>query len=297
MELCLGTVQFGMDYGVFNQPQKDIDYCVRCLDYATQNGIHAIDTATAYGIAEEVTGEFLKKKTVPRNELFLSTKLLPNVLDDVNPSEYERVIIENIENSLKTLHTDYIDAYFFHSSRYIFNDEMMGALQAVKRKGLARKVGVSIYYEDEAVAAMNNPMVQYVQTPYSVFDHRMKKVGLLDEDKRGSLLVDSRTTFIKGLIRLQEEVVPDHLAKAKPILRKLDEFCKETGYSRIELAIGYVKREQSINHLVFGIRELEQLKQDIAAFNIDIPKDVLCRLDKEFSEIDTDIVVPSLWKR
>lgn len=297
MELCLGTVQFGMDYGVFNQPQKDIDYCVRCLDYATQNGIHAIDTATAYGIAEEVTGEFLKKKTVPRNELFLSTKLLPNVLDDVNPSEYERVIIENIENSLKTLHTDYIDAYFFHSSRYIFNDEMMGALQAVKRKGLARKVGVSIYYEDEAVAAMNNPMVQYVQTPYSVFDHRMKKVGLLDEDKRGSLLVDSRTTFIKGLIRLQEEVVPDHLAKAKPILRKLDEFCKETGYSRIELAIGYVKREQSINHLVFGIRDLEQLKQDIAAFNIDIPKDVLCRLDKEFSEIDTDIVVPSLWKR
>lgn len=297
MELCLGTVQFGMNYGVFNQPQKDIDYCVRCLDYATQNGIHAIDTATAYGIAEEVTGEFLKKKTVPRNELFLSTKLLPNVLDDVNPSEYERVIIENIENSLKTLHTDYIDAYFFHSSRYIFNDEMMGALQAVKRKGLARKVGVSIYYEDEAVAAMNNPMVQYVQTPYSVFDHRMKKVGLLDEDKRGSLLVDSRTTFIKGLIRLQEEEVPDHLAKAKPILRKLDEFCKETGYSRIELAIGYVKREQSINHLVFGIRDLEQLKQDIAAFNIDIPKDVLCRLDKEFSEIDTDIVVPSLWKR
>ena len=297
MELCLGTVQFGMNYGVFNQPQKDIDYCVRCLDYATQNGIHAIDTATAYGIAEEVTGEFLKKKTVPRNELFLSTKLLPNVLDDVNPSEYERIIIENIENSLKTLHTDYIDAYFFHSSRYIFNDEMMGALQAVKRKGLARKVGVSIYYEDEAVAAMNNPMVQYVQTPYSVFDHRMKKVGLLDEDKRGSLLVDSRTTFIKGLIRLQEEEVPDHLAKAKPILRKLDEFCKETGYSRIELAIGYVKREQSINHLVFGIRDLEQLKQDIAAFNIDIPKDVLCRLDKEFSEIDTDIVVPSLWKR
>lgn len=297
MELCLGTVQFGMDYGVFNQAKKDVDYCVRCLDYATQNDIHAIDTATAYGIAEEVTGEFLKKKTVPRNELFLSTKLLPNVLDDVNPSEYERVIIENIENSLKTLHTDYIDAYFFHSSRYIFNDEMMGALQAVKRKGLARKVGVSIYYEDEAVAAMNNPMVQYVQTPYSVFDHRMKKVGLLDEDKRGSLLVDSRTTFIKGLIRLQEEEVPDHLAKAKPILRKLDEFCKETGYSRIELAIGYVKREQSINHLVFGIRDLEQLKQDIAAFNIDIPKDILCRLDKEFSEIDTDIVVPSLWKR
>lgn len=297
MELCLGTVQFGMDYGVFNQPKKDMDYCVRCLDYATQNGIRAIDTAAAYGIAEEVTGEFLKKKTVPRNQLFLSTKLLPNVLDNVNPSDYESVITENIEKSLKTLHTDYIDAYFFHSSRYIFDDEMMEALQVVKRKGLAREVGVSIYYEDEAVVAMNNPMVQYVQTPYSVFDHRMKKVGLFDEDKRGNIQVDSRTTFIKGLIRLQEEDVPEHLAKAKPILRKLDEICKKTGYSRIELAIGCVKKEQGINHLVFGIRDLKQLKQDIQAFEREIPQDVLCKLEQEFSDIDTDIVIPSLWKR
>lgn len=297
MELCLGTVQFGMDYGVFNQPKKDIDYCVRCLDYATQNGIHAIDTATAYGIAEEVVGEFLKKKTVARDELFLSTKLLPNVLDDVRPSDYEKVITDNIEKSLKSLHTDYIDTYYFHSSRYIFNDEMLEALQIVKRKGLAKEVGVSIYYEDEAVVAMNNSKVEYVQAPYSVFDHRMKNAGLFDEKKRGALKVDSRTTFIKGLIRLREDEVPEHLAKAKPILRKLDTICKETGYSRIELAIGYVKKEQAINHLVFGIRDLEQLKMDIAAFDKKIPMDILCRLDKEFKDIDTDIVVPSLWKR
>lgn len=297
MELCLGTVQFGMDYGVFNQPKKDIDYCVRCLDYATQNGIHAIDTATAYGIAEEVVGEFLKKKTVARDELFLSTKLLPNVLDDVRPSDYEKVITDNIEKSLKSLHTDYIDTYYFHSSRYIFNDEMLEALQVVKRKGLAKEVGVSIYYEDEAVVAMKNSKVEYVQAPYSVFDHRMKNAGLFDEKKRGELKVDSRTTFIKGLIRLREDEVPEHLAKAKPILRKLDTICKETGYSRIELAIGYVKKEQAINHLVFGIRDLEQLKMDIAAFDKKIPMDILCRLDEEFKDIDTDIVVPSLWKR
>ncbi len=297
MELCLGTVQFGMDYGVFNQPKKDMDYCVKCLDYATQNGIHAIDTATAYGIAEEVTGEFLKKRTVNRDTLFLSTKLLPNSLDDVKPSEYEKVIVENIEKSLKTLHTDYIDAYYFHSSRYIFNEEMMDALQVVKRKGLAKEVGVSIYYEDEAAAAMNNSNVQYVQTPYSVFDHRMKNVGLFDENKRGNLNVDTRTTFIKGLIRLQEEEVPEHLSKAKPILHKLDRICTETGFSRIELAIGYVKKEHGINHLVFGVRDLEQLTQDIAAFNRDIPEDILQKLDIEFNDIDTDIVVPSLWKR
>ena len=64
MELCLGTVQFGLDYGIIGQKKPPLEYAVNCLDYATQNGIAAIDTAAAYGNAEEVVGAFLKKKTV-----------------------------------------------------------------------------------------------------------------------------------------------------------------------------------------------------------------------------------------
>ena len=297
MELCLGTVQFGMDYGVFNQKKKDVDYCIKCLDYATQNGIHAIDTATAYGIAEEVTGEFLAKKTIEREKLFLSTKLTPNCLDDVLPSDYEKVIYEHLLKSLDTLNTDYVDVYFLHSSRYAHNKEILEALQCVKEKGLAKEVGVSIYYEDEAIACMNNPLVQYVQAPFSVFDHRMKDVGLFDESTRGKLKVDSRTTFVKGLIKLPIDQVPEHLEKAKPILKKLDEISAETGYSRIELAIGYVKNQVGIEHLVFGVRDIEQLKQDIEAFRMNLPKDVINALEDAFTDVDTDIVVPSLWKK
>lgn len=79
MKLCLGTVQFGMDYGVYNTQKKDKEYCIKCLDYATKNGVSAIDTATAYGNAEEVVGDFLERKTISRDNLFLSTKLLPNI--------------------------------------------------------------------------------------------------------------------------------------------------------------------------------------------------------------------------
>lgn len=296
-ELCLGTVQFGMDYGVFNQQKKDIDYCVSCIDYATQNGINAIDTAAAYGIAEEVVGKFMRKNTIQRDKLFISTKLLPNVLDDYESKNFESIILKNIKKSLGIIGTDYVDAYFLHSSRYIHNPEILDALQVVKKEGLAKDVGVSIYYEDEARATFGNPNVQYVQVPYSIFDHRMKEYGLLERAKLGELKVDTRTTFIKGLIRLKEDEVPEYLSKAKPILKELDKVCEETGYSRIQLAIGYVKQEQAINHLVFGIRDIEQLKQDIEAFKLDIPSDVFVNMDDKFRNIDTDIVVPSLWKR
>lgn len=297
MELCLGTVQFGMDYGVFNQPKKDVDYCVDCLDYATQNGINAIDTATAYGIAEEVVGKFIRKNTINRDKLFISSKLLPNILDDYEKDDYEKVILENIKKQLSVLGTDYLDAYFLHSSRYIHNAEILDALQVVKREGLAKDVGVSIYYDDEAKAAFGNKNVQYVQAPYSIFDHRMKEVGLFDRTKIGEMKVDTRTTFIKGLIRLSDSEIPEHLEKARPILQKLDEICDETGYNRIQLAIGYVKQQEAINHLVFGVRDLKQLKQDIEAFGLDIPSDIFVKMDEEFKNIDTDIVVPSLWKR
>ena len=62
MKFCLGTVQFGMNYGICNQMQPTIDDSVNMLDYATQNGINAIDTAFAYGTAEDVVGKFLKKR-------------------------------------------------------------------------------------------------------------------------------------------------------------------------------------------------------------------------------------------
>lgn len=295
MKLCLGTVQFGMDYGVFNTPKKDPDYCIRCLDYATQNGIDAIDTATAYGTAEEITGKFLAMKTVPREKLYVSTKLLPNIMDDKKPDEYIKVIRENLQQSLKVLHTDYIDAYYFHSSRYAFMPELLEAMSSMKKEGLAKRVGVSVYYPDEALACFKDRNINCIQAPYSIFDHRMKENDIFQKGFEAGFNIDVRTAFIKGLIHLEESEVPDHLSKAKPILRKLDALCKETGYSRIELAIGYIKREPAVSHLVFGVRSLEQLKEDMESFKKDIPNTIFDEIDTEFSGIDADLVVPSLW--
>ena len=125
----------------------------------------------------------------------------------------------------------------------------------------------------------------------------MKESNIFSLAEKNGFRIDTRTAFIKGLIRLKVEEVPDHLAKARPILIKLDEICKKTGYTRIELAIGYIKREKEINHLVFGVRTIEQLKEDIDAFNKDIPEEVFKLLDDTFANIEHDLVIPSLWKK
>ena len=134
MELCLGTVQFGMDYGIYNRAMPPVEDSIRCLDYAVQNGISALDTATAYGMAEEIVGRFLAMKTVERDKLWISTKFKPNLLDEYSPDKYQDVILENLKQSLGRLNTDYVDAYYLHSARYAFENEILDALKEVKKK-------------------------------------------------------------------------------------------------------------------------------------------------------------------
>ena len=101
---------------------------------------------------------------------------------------------------------------------------------------MARNVGVSVYDPDEAWACCSSPFVNYIQIPYSIFDHRMKESDIFDRADFSGCNMDVRTAFVKGLIRLRDTEVPEYLAKAKPILKKLDRLCEETGFSRIDIA-------------------------------------------------------------
>ncbi len=297
MELCLGTALFGMNYGIFLQKKHDLEDAVRCLDYAAQNGVNAIDTAKAYGTAEEVVGEFLKKKSTPRDRLFISTKFKPNLLDDVKPADYERVIEQELTSQLKTLNTDYVDAYLFHSSRYAFDEDKLSAIHKMVEKGYTRKVGVSIYEPEEAFACLKSPFVDFMQAPYSIFDHRMKLSGVLKAIENNSCDFHTRSAFIQGLIMMDEDQAPDFLSEAKPIIKRITKLCDDAGISRVQLALQYVKREKAISHLVFGVDSLEQLKDNIRLFEEELPVELLDQVGTEFDNLKADIVMPSLWKR
>lgn len=296
MNLRLGTVQFGMDYGINNQKKPSISDCVAMLDYATQNGVVNLDTAFAYGTAESVVGDFLKKKTISREKLNISSKLVPNIMDEIAPEDYEAKVLELIKGQLKTLGTDYLDVYLYHSARYIYNDALLSALQIVKKEGLAKKVGVSVYEPDEAKKGLANDKVDFMQFPYSIFDQRMLASGIFDLPLNGTE-IDTRSAFIQGLIIMGENDIPPFLAKAKPIVRKIDEVCAKYNVNRVALAMNFVKQQKSISSLVFGVDNMDQLKADINYFNKEIPGNIVNEIANEFTGIETDIVMPSLWKK
>ena len=297
MELCLGTVQFGMDYGIKGQKQPSVEQAVDMLDYATQNGLNTIDTANAYGSAEDVVGAFLEKKTIARDKLFIVSKFRPNLLDDVGQDKYYEIMRNNLENTLSRLHTDYLDSYLLHSARYIFDDEIIDTLNRLKADGLAERVGVSVYEPEEAKKCIERPNVDFMQLPYSIFDQRMEKAGVFEYAKNNNIQIHSRSAFIQGLILMEEDEIPPFLSKAKPIVRKISLLCNRHGISRIALAMNYVKQQSRISHLVFGVDNIEQLRENIKLFEEDISVAVVDDIAKEFRNIEADIVMPSLWKK
>ncbi len=296
MKLCLGTVQFGMDYGIRNQKRPSIEDAIKILDYAVHNGINTIDTAASYGTAEDVVGEFLKRDLIKRDKLFIISKFTPNALDDVDEKDYKKVINEHLTKSLERLHTDYLDAYMFHSSRYAYNPEMLNALYEVRQEGRIRHSGVSVYYPDEAKICINSDKVDFMQLPSSIFDQRMRNEGVFElAQEKKNTQIHSRSAFIQGLILMNEDEVPPYLNGAKPILRKIDVICKKHNISRISLAINWVKQFKAISHLVFGVDNIEQLKENIGIFNEEFPSEILNEISNEFTNIEANIFMPSLW--
>lgn len=153
-----------LGYGVY---QVTNDECERCVRDALDVGYRSIDTAQAYG-NEEAVGRAIKNSGVPRDQIFLTTKVW------VSNGGYENAK-KSIEESLKKLDTDYIDLLLIHQP---FND-YYGTYRAMEegyKVGYLRAIGVSNFYPDRLVDLCRfvevQPAVNQVET--HVFQQQKK---------------------------------------------------------------------------------------------------------------------------
>ena len=145
-----------LGYGVF---QVSPEECERCVADALEVGYRMIDTAQAYQ-NEEGVGNAVKKSGIPREEIFLVSKIWMTDYGYLKAKEA-------IDNSLKKLQTDYLDLMLLHQP---FCD-YYGAWQALEeayREGKLRAIGVSNFYPDHLIDLCANveirPMVNQVET-------------------------------------------------------------------------------------------------------------------------------------
>lgn len=294
-ELCLGTVQFGMKYGINNQigRQPAWEESFEMLDYAIDHGIDTIDTANAYGEAEMLLGSYFKK-CARRNEIKVISKLRPNVIEpDV---QVEKTVKDECKNSLQKLGLERLDGYLLHTPEYIYNEDVLGTLLQLKREGYVRNIGVSIYDLKEGYAAIDTGVVDYIQLPYSILDQRGMKEGFIPKVKKAGIKVFTRSAFLQGLFMMKREAIPDHLKRAVPYLDKINNIINQYDTDIVSVILQFVKKEEDIDYLVFGVETKQQLKEDILkAGQNSVPDECIRQLKKQINNVSQSIIFPSLW--
>lgn len=296
-ELCLGTVQFGMKYGINNQigRQPTRDESLGMLDYAIEHGIDTIDTACAYGEAEEIVGDYLRG-CGKKHKLKVISKLRPNVIDGRKPAK--KIIVEECKNSLQRLSVKQLDGYLLHTPEYIYREEVLAALVDLKKEGYVKNIGVSIYDLKEGYAAIDTGVVDYIQLPYSILDQRGIKEGFICAAKGAGIKIFTRSAFLQGLFMMKPGLVPEHLQKAVPYLEKIEKILEQYEADKISAILQFVKQEKQIDYLVFGVEKREQLEEDIRkADQADVPEECLQQLKKEINNVAQAIIFPSLWAK
>lgn len=145
-----------LGYGVYQVSNEE---CERCVLDAISVGYRSIDTAQAYA-NEEAVGNAIKKCGVPREELFITTKVW------ISNGGYENAK-KSLRESLKKLQTEYIDLVLIHQP---FND-YYGTYRAMEegyKEGWLRAIGVSNFYPDRLVDFCNfveiTPAINQVET-------------------------------------------------------------------------------------------------------------------------------------
>lgn len=175
-----------LGFGVFQV--TDLAECERSVVDAIETGYRLIDTAASYG-NEEAVGKAIKRSTVARPDLFITTKVW------IQSNGYEGTK-KSFENSLKQLQTDYLDLFLMHQP---FGDVYgtWRAMQDLYREGKVRAIGVSNFHPDRLIDLIVHneivPAVNQIEThPYN---QQIETQKFLEENK---VQIESWGPFAEG---------------------------------------------------------------------------------------------------
>ena len=174
-----------LGYGVYQISQPECEQCVR---EAIEIGYRSIDTAQAYH-NEEAVGRAIAQCGIPRQELFLTTKVW------ISNAGYEKAGA-SIDASLNNLKTDYVDLLLIHQP---FGDYYgtYRAMEEAVRAGKARAIGVSNFYPDRWLDLFHfceiKPAVNQVET--HVFQQQKTAHALM---KKYGIQIESWGPFAEG---------------------------------------------------------------------------------------------------
>lgn len=283
--LALGTVQFGLPYGIANQTgQVSRLEASAMLQLALASSIDTLDTAIAYGDSETCLGE------VGTQGFKVVTKL-PAVPDSCeNVSNW---VQQQLSMSLSRLGVNKVYGLLLHRSEQLLGSnglEFYQALQALKDNGQVQKIGISIYSPTELDALIPRYQFDLVQAPFNLVDQRLCRTGWMQRLKDDDVEIHTRSAFLQGLLLMAEADIPEKFLPWSGLWHTWHQWLLEKEVSAVQACLALPLSFPEIDRVVVGVDSVSQLAQIVSATNkllqADLP-DLQCD--------DENLINPANW--
>jgi aryl-alcohol dehydrogenase-like predicted oxidoreductase len=284
--LALGTVQFGLPYGIANQlGQVTRPEAMAMLQLAAENSIDTLDTAIAYGESEACLGG------VGTQSFKVVTKLPAVPENDTDVSEW---VNQQLSESLSRLGCTSIYGLLLHRPEQLLSpngEKLYKALQILKDKGQVQKVGVSIYSPDELNALMPRYHFDLVQAPFNLVDQRLSSTGWMRRLKDLDVEIHTRSSFLQGLLLMRKAEIPAKFLPWDRLWQTWHKWLDDHSVSAVQACLAFSLSFPEIDRVVVGADSKRQLAQIIDAAKseriIDMPN---LKCD------DENLINPARWR-
>lgn len=292
--LMLGTVQFGLRYGVANTTGQPSYETVRdILSCAHEGGVNCLDTAPGYGDSEEALGRAMSELGIA-NSMVVVTKVHPTADENSSGRSADKAILKSVTQSLKRLRLDVLPVCLFHNER---DFSCIDSLIRLKENGMIRHVGVSVGTRPgPAATIVESGLVEAVQIPANILDHRHVQSGIFKTAHERGVAMFVRSVYLQGLLLMPEEDILPELAPVIPVRRKLQALADEAGMSMAELAVRYVLAIEGVTCALAGVESVAQMRRNIDLFSKPpLDNNLLKAATAAVPRLPEKILTPYLW--
>jgi aryl-alcohol dehydrogenase-like predicted oxidoreductase len=265
VRLALGTVQFGLPYGLSHSgaavPREEVE---KILALAWERGIDTLDTAADYGDAERMIG-----LASPAKASFRIVSKAPRIGKEQIAQTDVETVLASIDRSLERLKVQSLDAILVHHAPDLLakhGDRIFTALQSTRDRGLTKRIGVSVYDPETLATLLERFPIEMVQLPMNLLDQRFEKSGMLAKLSKLGIEVHVRSVFLQGALLMSEDL-PAHLAPAAPKLRMLQNDAVRRGVTVAALALAYPEKHRAVSRILIGVQNASELAGNLESFS------------------------------
>ena len=288
-KLGLGTVQFGIDYGISSvQGQVKPNEVVEIIDFAKSIGIENLDTAPAYGNSEEILGKCnissfnITSKTRHFENLYINDDDIPLLQHDLNLTL----------SSLKRNHLYGLLVHNAEDMKKTGAEKLIDGLQLLKKNGDILKIGVSVYDPMQLEYIIERFSIDLVQLPFNIFDRRMIDSGMFEILSKKKIEIHSRSVFLQGLLLTNSNFRPKKFDQWKQLWKTWSEWLKDNNLSALEASLRYAISVREISKILVGVDSKSQLKEIFDASSGHLPE-----IPHELYSDDINLLNPSNWDK